>query len=80
MGLGSVAPSMQSFLATVKSSDSTYPEFDVQKGFNEQQQAILLRVVNVIFDLNMEPKMAAKNTKAIIPDFTRLLHTIDQKN
>lgn len=80
MGLRSVTSSMDSFLATVKSSDPICPEFDIRNGFSPQQQIILLGVVNKIFDLDMEHKMSEESTKAIVPDFTDLLRTIDQKH
>lgn len=75
MGLKSLTPSIHSFLATVTASDSRYPTFDVQKGFEADQQAILLRVVDSIFDLGMEHGMSAKSTKALLPDFTTALRT-----
>ncbi|EKD44667.1 MAG: hypothetical protein ACD_71C00053G0002 [uncultured bacterium (gcode 4)] len=80
MGLKSIAPSMRKFLTTVQDSNSTYPKFNLQNGFHEEQQAILLGVVDKIFDLNMGDKMAAKSTKAAIPDFKeRLYTTVNQK-
>ena len=81
MGLKSLTPSIHSFLAIITASDSRYPRFDLQKGFTLEQQAILFRVVNKIFDLDMEPKMSTKSIKAFLPDFTSTLRTIvGQKN
>lgn len=52
MGLKSVAHSMQEFLMTVTSSDSTYPRFNTRKhGFPKEHKTFLLGIVNDIFDL-----------------------------
>ena len=62
IGLQSVASSMDKFLATVQKGDSTYPAFDVRKGFDEKRQRILLRVADRIFNLNMTQEMSEKST------------------
>lgn len=79
IGLKSIASSMPQFLEIAKKTNPVCPAFNIQNGFSEEQQAVLLGVVDRIFDLDMEQKMSAKSTKAILPDFTDKLRTVDQK-
>lgn len=80
IGLRSVAPSMESFLGTLKSTDSTYPDFDVQKWFDAEEQKILLWVVDKIFGLGMEKNMSAKSVQALKTDFSSKLNIfVEQK-
>ena len=80
IGLKSVTPYINNFLAIIQEKNPTCPKFDIQKGICPEQQEVLLGAVDRIFNLNMESRMSEKSTKAVLPDFAEILRTIDQKH
>lgn len=58
LGLKSVIPHMDMFLATIKENNPICPKFDVEKRFSPKKQLFLSGVANTIFDLSMEKTIA----------------------
>lgn len=79
LGLKSVIPHMDMFLATIKENNPICPKFDVEKRFSPKKQLFLSGVVNTIFDLSMEKTIAWGGTETILSDFEARLNGIDQK-
>lgn len=79
LGLKSVIPHMDMFLATIKENNPICPKFDVEKRFSPKKQLFLSGVVNTIFDLSMEKTIAWGGTETILSDFEARLNEIDQK-
>lgn len=79
LGLKSIIPHMDVFLATVRESSPICPKFNTEEEFSPEKQLFLSSIVNKIFHLDMEKIIAWGGTETILSDFETRLSRIDQK-